>query len=80
MKCWGDCEVFGGSAGILPAAAGMLPVAFFSHRGLLPFWERPLPAGSLRHLAEDRTRSNRSVRQDAKRGTLEACAPTAFTT
>jgi hypothetical protein len=43
------------------------------------FRERPLPAGSLRHLAADRTRYNGSVRQDAKRGTLDACAPNRFT-
>lgn len=34
MKYWGDYKVFGGSAGILPAAAGNLPVAS-SRRGPL---------------------------------------------
>ena len=30
MEYWGNREAFVESAGILPAAAGMLPVAFFS--------------------------------------------------
>ena len=30
MEYWGNSEAFVGSAGILPAAAGILPVAFFS--------------------------------------------------
>jgi hypothetical protein len=33
MECWGKGEAFVGSTGILPAAAGMLPGAFFSLRG-----------------------------------------------
>src|SRR4029077_12055723 len=33
MEYWGKGEAFVGSAGILPAAAGMLPGAFFSRRG-----------------------------------------------
>jgi hypothetical protein len=33
MEYWGKGEAFLGSAGILPAAAGMLPRAFFSRRG-----------------------------------------------
>jgi hypothetical protein len=33
MEYWGKSEAFMGSAGILPAAAGMLPGALFSRRG-----------------------------------------------
>jgi hypothetical protein len=33
MTCWASSETFVGSAGILPAAAGMLPAVFFSCRG-----------------------------------------------
>jgi len=37
--------------------------------------ERRLPAGTVRHLAEDTLKANGSVWQDAKRSTLEACTP-----
>jgi hypothetical protein len=33
MEYWSKGEAFVGSAGILPAAAGILPGAFFSRRG-----------------------------------------------
>jgi len=36
MTCWASSETFVGSAGILPAAAGMLP-AVFSHVAALQF-------------------------------------------
>jgi len=35
MTYWANSETFVGSAGILPGATGMLPVAFFARRGPL---------------------------------------------
>jgi hypothetical protein len=61
MEYWGKGEAFVGSAGILPAAAGMLPEAFFSRRGI-----------TVRNSFPARTQA---VRQDAGQSGQHARAP-----
>jgi hypothetical protein len=61
MKYWDKVEAFVGSAGILPAAAGMLPGAFFSRRG-----------ATIRNPFSGRTQA---VRQNAGQSGQHARAP-----
>jgi hypothetical protein len=61
MEDWGEGEAFMGSAGILPAATSMLPVAFFSQRG-----------AAIRNSFSARTSA---VRQNAGQGGQHARAP-----
>jgi hypothetical protein len=65
MKYWGKGDAFVGSAGILPAAAGMLPGAFFSRRG-----------ATVHNSFSGRTQT---VRQNAGQSGQHARSPSTFT-